>query len=164
MPRLPARTLTKPITPRLRPLADRLTALEGLLAKLVPIPKKWLREAEEQAKRKSPLAGGHMECIPCTEYRHLITAWRHALKWGDGLDRTLSVMLASVTSTKTIGDQLWVKIIGPAACNLHYARRCLSGASTSGPYLPFVDSTVDSRRTEPALKTTVLSPSSTIKL
>ena len=33
-----------------------------------------------------------------------------------GLDHALSVMLASVASTKTVGDQLWVKVIGPAAC------------------------------------------------
>ena len=44
------------------------------------------------------------------------SAWRKALKWTDGLDCALSVMLASVTSTMQVGDQLWVKIIGPASC------------------------------------------------
>jgi len=57
-----------------------------------------------------------MECVDCREYRTLVTAWRKALKWTPGLDHALSVMLASVASTKSVGDQLWIKVIGPAAC------------------------------------------------
>jgi hypothetical protein len=43
-------------------------------------------------------------------------AWRKALKWTDGLDHALAAMLGSITSVKCVGDQLWLKIIGPASC------------------------------------------------
>jgi hypothetical protein len=35
------------------------------------------------------------------------------MKWGPGLDKALSVMLSCVISTKSVGDQLWCKVIGP---------------------------------------------------
>lgn len=38
------------------------------------------------------------------------------MKWTGGLDNALTVMLASVISTRTIGDQLWVRVMGPASC------------------------------------------------
>ncbi len=38
------------------------------------------------------------------------------MKWTEGLEHALAVMLASIASTKSVGDQLWVKVIGPASC------------------------------------------------
>ena len=52
----------------------------------------------------------------CDSWPEIIKAWRKALKWTVGLDTALSVMLASVVSTKAVGDQLWVKVVGPASC------------------------------------------------
>lgn len=52
----------------------------------------------------------------CDSWPEMIKAWRKALKWTVGLDTALSVMLASVVSTKAVGDQLWVKVVGPASC------------------------------------------------
>lgn len=57
-----------------------------------------------------------IECLPCDSYRKLIQAWQTALSWTPGLDCALSVMLSSIVSTESAGDQLWVKIIGPASC------------------------------------------------
>ncbi len=54
--------------------------------------------------------------IPCNNYKQLVNSWRKALQWTPGLDCSLSVMLASIASTRSVGDQLWVKIIGPASC------------------------------------------------
>lgn len=67
----------------------------------------------EQEKQKSEK---DLEIKPCKSWAVLVNSWRKALTWTDGLDRALSVMLASVTSTKSVGDQLWVKVIGPPAC------------------------------------------------
>jgi len=46
----------------------------------------------------------------------MTTAWKKALEWTTGLDHALAVMLASISSTKIVGDQLWCKILGPASC------------------------------------------------
>ena len=108
MPVLP----TKTATPVLVPLAVRIEALNGLMGMVQPIPAEWLGGAA--ATVKQPKAG--LACTPCNNYNTLVQAWRKALKWTDGLDCALSVMLASVTSTMQVGDQLWVKIIGPASC------------------------------------------------
>ena len=101
-------TLSK--TPRLRPLAARVAALETLLGYLSPIPKEWLEQPASRSK------GEGMPLTDCSEYRGLVRAWRKALRWTEGLDHALAVMLASVASTKAVGDQLWIKVIGPAAC------------------------------------------------
>lgn len=53
--------------------------------------------------------------MACSDYKTLTTAWGKALLWTDGLDCALSVMLASILSTRSVGDQLWIKIISPAA-------------------------------------------------
>jgi energy-coupling factor transporter ATP-binding protein EcfA2 len=84
--------------------------VDYILSKLSPIPPEWIKE--EDASNKE----GEIEPILCTDYKKLITAWRKALLWTTGLDRALAVMLASIVSTKSVGDQLWVKIIGPPAC------------------------------------------------
>ncbi len=94
-------------------IQPRLAALANILEAIVPIPQEWLggRTPEAKAKGKVDLA-----LITCFSWTELIKAWRKAMKWTEGLDRALSVMLASVVSTKAVGDQLWVKIIGPASC------------------------------------------------
>jgi hypothetical protein len=38
------------------------------------------------------------------------------MKWSEGLDNALVVMLASSMSTQFLGEQLWIKIIGPPSC------------------------------------------------
>ena len=92
----------------------RVSFLETLLALVKPLPEGWLpgTGAAGIVKAGSP----DLECLECTDWGTLVTAWRKALRWTEGLDRALSVMLAAVTSTKAVGDQLWVKVIGPASC------------------------------------------------
>lgn len=51
--------------------------------------------------------------LKCSEWGVLVNAWRKALKWIEGLDIALSTMLASITSTMAVGDQLWIQIISP---------------------------------------------------
>jgi hypothetical protein len=102
---------------------DALTATEGslpdrlgkLLSLVGPAPEGWLKPTKASGKH-SRSSGEAMKCLPCKTYRTLVTAWRKALLWTDGLDRALSCMLASVASTQMLGDQLWLKVVGPAAC------------------------------------------------
>jgi len=104
-------------------VAGRIRNLEALLVLTKEVPKSWKAvkahsngQATTNGDTPVNLTGGDMDPLPCTSYKVLINAWRRALRWTDGLDRALSVMLASITSTKSVGDQLWIKIIGPAAC------------------------------------------------
>jgi hypothetical protein len=89
---------------------DRLKALSILLPNVISIPDDWI---EGGAKKKNGKA--EIEQLQCERWETLTQAWRKAMKWTEGLDRALSVMLAVVSSTKIIGDQLWVKIISPAS-------------------------------------------------
>lgn len=57
-----------------------------------------------------------MECVPCSDFKTMIRAWRKAMHWSDGLNTALACMLATVVSTRSVGDQLWMKFIGPASC------------------------------------------------
>jgi len=91
---------------------DRVDLLSTLMAKVEPVPEQWLAEAEAAGEPSRP----SIEPLDCRAWRDLVNSWRIAFKWTEGLDRALSVMLASVVSTKSLGDQLWIKIVGPAAC------------------------------------------------
>lgn len=79
--------------------------------KFAPVPEEILSEAKEASKSK-----GMPESIPCESYEELVESWKRAMKWTEGLDHALSAMLASVASVRSVGDQLWLKIIGPASC------------------------------------------------
>jgi uncharacterized C2H2 Zn-finger protein len=93
--------------------ALRVQLLGDLLTRAQPIPADWVPGRGAAAV----VSGGtEVDCLPCPDWRTLTTAWKKALKWTLGLDRALSVMLASCLSTDRVGDQLWVKVIGPAAC------------------------------------------------
>jgi hypothetical protein len=109
MPKLRERNATTPDSP----LSRRVAALGKILGMLAPIPDSWLGGASE-GKKKGMAKG--MECIPCESYAELRVAWEKALEWTPGLDHALVSMLASISSVKCVGDQLWLKVIGPASC------------------------------------------------
>lgn len=95
-------------------LKDRPVVLQDLLGKVVPIPGDWV---QGRSRATAASGGTAMDIKPCENYYgELIPAWRKPMKWTEGLDRALSVMLAAVVSTKAVGDQLWVKVMGPASC------------------------------------------------
>ena len=88
-------------------LDDRAKLWETLLADRVePVPEEWIKVGEG-------VDPGEVSCLPCENWTTLVRSWRKALKWTDGLDRALSVMLACITSTKGVGDQLWARILSP---------------------------------------------------
>lgn len=107
MPIAPSDTLPES---NLRTVAQRLFALKKLLDLLEPVPEEWVKTPASRPSRPG------LALTPCCSYRELINSWRKALRWTEGLDHALATMLAAVASTKAIGDQLWIKVIGPAAC------------------------------------------------
>ena len=107
-------------------LGSRIKALAQILGKISPVPQEWVKSSPEAVKTS---AKGSSLCTPCDSYKDLINAWRKAMKWTDGLDCALTVMLASVASVRLVGDQLWVKIIGPASCGKTSIAKALGTAS-----------------------------------
>jgi hypothetical protein len=89
-------------------LNDRLRRLETLWQFVVEPPEEWIKEGSESSVNK-------IDLIECESYASLLSAWEEAMQWTEGLDHALSVMLASITSTLSLGDQLWVKVLAPAA-------------------------------------------------
>lgn len=92
-------------------LQERIVRVGKILTMCVQIPEEW-----KQKKGTAKKVARQQDYVPCDSYKDLTTAFRKSMKWTDGLDCALSVMLASVVSTPTLGDQLWIKIIGPASC------------------------------------------------
>lgn len=70
---------------------------------------------EEEEAPAPPPSITHMDPLPCDSWFVLLQYWRKAVKWIPELEKALAVMLASVTSTKTVGDPLFVKLISPAS-------------------------------------------------
>lgn len=123
MPKLTAE-VTAPIAPKpvcpQRPLALRLASLNHLLGALLgPAPQAWQRALAGQQTHISTLGGNEpsdsnsVAIRTCESYDELVNAWKKAMKWYDGLDHTLSAMLASSMSTQFVGEQLWFLIEGP---------------------------------------------------
>ena len=83
-----------------------------ILSKVTRVPDEW----------HSDVVSGESDGIdrlqiaPCSTYREVEVSWRKAMQWTGGLDAALSVLLASAMSTNLVGEQLWVKIIGPPSC------------------------------------------------
>lgn len=88
-------------------VSERVKALKGLIQRFRPIPSEWADTAKVHKE------GVDVVCKPCGDYRTLQNAWLKALKWTYGLDMALSVSLACILSTETIGEQLWAVIMGP---------------------------------------------------
>ena len=93
-------------------LQRTLNNLEELLYLIKPVPESWLK-AGGTGSDGPPVNSEEEEC---RSYETMMEAWRQALAWTPGLDRALSCMLASVISTLSVGEQLWIKVIGPASC------------------------------------------------
>lgn len=102
--------LENPMESGLNKMTLRVKALGELLNRLEQVPEEWIAEAITANVREN------IQPASCTSYKQLITAWRKALLWTPGLDHALAVMLASIISTKGVGDQLWIKVIGPPSC------------------------------------------------
>lgn len=94
-------------------LSLRISKFNSLRALFAPIPDDWIPGRTKESKKSG---GVDIELLPCSDWKTLQQAWKLAFKWHEGLDRTLPVMLAVISSTESVGDQLWSKIIGPASC------------------------------------------------
>lgn len=92
---------------------DRLEPLGHILDKIVPVPADWIPGRSLAAASSGST---EMACIKCESWNDLISQWRKAMKWIDGLHRAFAGMLASIISTKARGIPLWLKVIGPPSC------------------------------------------------
>lgn len=88
---------------------ERAVILTRILSMIKPVNPDWIGESSEQYKAGKLT----LDTIECKSYQELTSAWKKALVWHDGIDKTLSVMLAAITSTLMEEDQLWVRVIAP---------------------------------------------------
>lgn len=95
--------------------AARVRAFGELLSRLAPVPAEWTPDKVGGGGNGEP-AKAAPELAYCDNYKDLVMACRKAMTWGEGLDRTLSVMLATILSTDAAGDQLWVRVLGLPSC------------------------------------------------
>lgn len=86
--------------------------LGKLLEGFVNTEKDWRKPKKLKEMQENALP----EPQECKDWKAVSNTWRKAMKWMDGYDVSLSVMLACTMSTKLPGDQLWVKIVGPPSC------------------------------------------------
>lgn len=87
-------------------MGKRIDGYNWIYHRLVEVPESWL----EFAAVKDSVTPE-----PCSSYEELRSYWEKAMSWTSGLNAGLVVMLSSIVSTNLVGDQLWVKIIGPAS-------------------------------------------------
>lgn len=106
---------------------DRVQQLSSLFANLQPAPADWAPGTRTEASSSGAPSLGTLEC---TDWKTVRNAWRIAFKWTDGLDRALCAMLATALSTKAIGSQLWLQVIGPPSCGKSSLCEALSTNTT----------------------------------
>lgn len=94
------------------PIDVLVARLDLLLQKLISAPEDWFKPETDPDKRNNRT----LAPLPCDNWKELVKSWRKALRWTPGLDTALAVMLASCTSVRSVGAQLWIKIIGPPSC------------------------------------------------
>lgn len=82
----------------------------SLVSKIEEVPEDWVKEVPRAA------IGSNVKLEECDSYEEMLNAWKSALKWSEGLEKALSCMLASVISVDSVGDQLWIKVLGPPSC------------------------------------------------
>lgn len=104
MPIAPVKVTTKP-------LVARLVDLGILLGNVGPLPEAWnVGSPSVNAEGEQVLS---VELLECTSFKVLTNAWKKAATWNVGLNNGLCFMLSIAASTKSIGEQLWGKAIGP---------------------------------------------------
>jgi ribosomal protein L37AE/L43A len=91
-------------------LPARVESLAALLGKVGPVPADWLAGRDDDDARSGKTG---LRPLPCTDWPTLVNAWRNAMKWTEGLNSALACMLATISSTEMVGDQLWMRIVGP---------------------------------------------------
>lgn len=91
-------------------IQGRIHRLDELWRKVQVIPDDWVGG---RSKETAASGGLQLLTVPCQEWAEVRHVWQLAFKWTDGLDRGLACCLAVVLSTETIGEQLWIKLMGP---------------------------------------------------
>lgn len=91
-------------------LAHRVEKVGEVIRSLQPVPEDWVPGRSPLSASKGSLT---LDCVPCRSWKELLNDWKKAMKMTQGLDYSLSAMLACVMSTPLPGDQIWLKVVGP---------------------------------------------------
>lgn len=88
-------------------IKNRTHALTTLLSRLRPADPSWIVKESSSSELRP---------TKCTSWTELEQAWRLAVNFHESMDRALSIELASILSTYTMGDPIWLKIVGSPSC------------------------------------------------
>jgi hypothetical protein len=88
--------------------SGRSRLVKEIMERLEECPASWSEGVTRKTKDKSPIS-----CLECTDFSTLEEAWLEAMHWTDGLRGGLLCMLATITSVRLQGDQLWLRLISP---------------------------------------------------
>lgn len=125
---------------------QRVTCLAYLMDMVEPVPEDWLSAAAkapgcytQNGSQSDSKDSSRIASLPCRDWKVLTDSWSKALTWTRGLDLGLSVSLASIVSIPTIGDQLWIRMMGPPSSGkttlceaLEVSRYTLSASMMTG--------------------------------
>ncbi len=87
----------------------RVAALQGLLARVRPVPKEWVTGDAVQARRRAEIP-----VLKCGSWQIVLNEWRKAMRMRKSMEDVLAVSLAVCASTMQQGDQLFLQMIGDA--------------------------------------------------
>lgn len=93
-------------------IRGRIAALNELLSRVQPIEPGWVECGDPQGPRGSAV----LSPLPCASWQALEEVWHTATAFHEGMSRALSIELASILSTGTMGDPIWLKVVGPPSC------------------------------------------------
>ena len=89
-------------------LSGRIASLKLLLSQIKPVPEDWKTGGPSSVVHEAVI-----DQIKCESWVVLLNQWKRALRWTPGLEGALAVMLATVISTRAVGDQLWFMVVSP---------------------------------------------------
>lgn len=95
-------------------IKERIKGLFALVNYIQPIEPSWIGGSSTiRSNGKHKKGSVEIQLETCEDWNTLRQAWLKAMKFIDGLDVTLSVMLACIASTRVVGSQFWLKVIAP---------------------------------------------------
>lgn len=110
-PSLPHGTDVRDVLRQGPTVSDRIHFLGSLLSKIESVPNEWLVGGSAGGSKDGK---PELSCMDCSSWADLVNHWRKAAEWTEGLDTTMSVLLAAILSTGSSGtDQLWIKVVSP---------------------------------------------------
>lgn len=107
--------IPKGVGARIKAIETRIQNLDKLYSYIKPVPDEWINSNPDATISSSEKGkqDASIKLLKCESWQQVRESWKNALVFHRGLEKTLSVMLACITSTMLRKDQLWIRVISP---------------------------------------------------